>query len=70
MQNCVCVCVCVCVSTFIYRESFICLDQMGYQGTDQQCYVEDVEFLYRLPLSLLWNAEPNLSTSRFILCAH
>ena len=36
---CVCVCVCVCVCTSI-REGFICLDQVGYQGTYQQCYVD------------------------------
>ena len=69
-----CVCVCVCGGgggfTSIYREGFISLEQVGYEGTDQRCYVEDVEFLYRFSSSLLWNAEPNLSTSRFILFAH
>ena len=42
----------------------------GCQGTDQRCCVEDVEFLCRFPSSTLWNAEPNLSTSRFILFVH
>ena len=42
---CVCVCVCVCVLTSIHSEGFIILDQVGYQGTDQRWYVEDVEFL-------------------------
>ena len=50
---CVCVCVCVCVLTSIHREGFICLNQLGYQGTDQQCYVEDVNFLCQVPSSLL-----------------
>ena len=63
----VCVCVCVCVCTSIHRESLICLDQVGYQGTYPRCYVEDVEFLCRFPSSILQNAEPNLSASRFIL---
>ena len=33
---CVCVCVCVCESVCmsIFQEGFICLDQLGYQGTD------------------------------------
>ena len=53
----VCVfCVCMCVCTFIHHEAFICLDQLGYQGTDQQCYVEDIEFLCWFPSLLLWNA--------------
>ena len=43
---CMCVCVCVCVS--IHREGFICLDQLEYQGTDQQCCVEDATFLKSL----------------------
>ena len=50
---------CVCVFTSIYHEDFICLDQMGYQGTDQLYYAEDVEFLCQFPLSLLYDAEPN-----------
>ena len=53
---CVDVCVCMCVCTFIHHEAFICLDQLGYQGTDQQCYVEDIEFLCWFPSLLLWNA--------------
>ena len=36
---------CVCVFTSIHREGFICLDQLGYQRTDQQCYAEDINFL-------------------------
>ena len=52
------------VFTSIHREGFISLEQVGYEGADQRCYVEDVEFLYRFSSSLLWNAEPNLSTSR------
>ena len=71
-------CVSVCVGegwgvgvfTSIHREGFISLEQVGYEGTDQRCYVEDVEFLYRFSSSLLWNAEPNLSTSRFTPFAH
>ena len=31
---CACVCVCVCVFMSIHCEGFICLDQVGYQGTD------------------------------------
>ena len=27
---------CVCVFTSIRHEGFICLDQLGYQGTDQR----------------------------------
>ena len=67
LRVCVCVCVCararvcVCVFTSIRREGFICLDQLGYQGTDQRCYVEDVYFLCPVPSSLISNAEPNLS---------
>ena len=44
---------CVCVCTSIHPEGFIYLDQVGYQGTDQRCYVEDVKFLCRFPSSLL-----------------
>ena len=55
---CVCVCVCVCVRvcvcfTSIDREGFICLDQFGHQGTDQRCYVENVNFLCQVPSLLL-----------------
>ena len=55
---CVCLCVCVCVCTSIHREGFICLVQLGYQGTDQRCYVKDVNFLCQVPSSLLQNAAP------------
>ena len=63
----VCVCACVharvwvCVFRSIHREGFICLDQLGCQGTDQRCCVEDVGFFWRFSLLLFWNAEPNLS---------
>ena len=63
---CVCVCACmracvrararVCVFRSIHREGFICLDQLGCQGTDQRCCGKDVGFLCRFPSSLLWNA--------------
>ena len=52
---------CVHVFTSIHREGFICLDQLGNQGTNQRCYVEDVNFLSQAPSSLLYNAAPNLS---------
>ena len=65
--KCACVCVCVCVFTSIHCEGFIYLDQLGYQGTDQRCCVEDVGYHCQFPSSLLWNAEPNLSASHFIL---
>ena len=64
------VCVCVCVFKSIHGEGFICLDQLGYQGTDQRCCVEDVGFLCRLPSLLFFNVEPNLSASLFILLVH
>ena len=67
---CVLCVVCVCVFTSIHREGFICLDQLGYYGTDQRCCVENVGFLCRFPSLLLWNAEPNLSASHFILFIH
>ena len=50
---CVCVCLCVCVFMSIYREGFICLDQLECQGTDQQCCVVDVSFLCQVSSSLL-----------------
>ena len=53
VRACVRACVCVCVCTSIHPEGFICLDQVGYQETDQRCYVEDVKFLCRFPSSLL-----------------
>ena len=55
---CVCVCVCVCVCTSIHCEGFICLDQLGYQETDQRYFVEDVNFLCQAPSSLPQNATP------------
>ena len=57
----VCVCVCVCVFTSIHREGFICLDQLGYQGTDKRCYIEDVNFLCQTLSSQLQNATSNIS---------
>ena len=59
--GCVCVCVCLCVCKSIHRESFICLDQLECQGTDQRYYVEDVSFVCQVPSSLLQNEAPNLS---------
>ena len=53
VRVCVCVCVCVCVFTFIHREDFICLDQLKYKETDQQCCVEDVSFVCPVPQSLI-----------------
>ena len=50
----------VCVFTSIHREGFICLNQLEYQGTDQQCYVEDVDFLCQVPSSLPQNAAPSI----------
>ena len=62
-EVCVCVCVCVCVYvcvcvcafvfTSIHRERFICLDQVGYQGTVQRCHVEAVKFICQVPSLLL-----------------
>ena len=57
----VCVCVCVCVFTSIHREGFICLDQLGYQGADKRCYIEDVNFLCQTLSSQLQNATSNIS---------
>ena len=54
------------VFTSIHREGFICLDQVGYQGTDQRCYVEDVNFLCQIPSSLLQNAATNLSNQSIL----
>ena len=45
-------CVCVCVFTSIHHEGFICLG-LEFQGTDQQCFVEDVSLLCQVPSSLL-----------------
>ena len=64
---CVCMCVCVCVFTCVtsIREGFICLNHLGYQGTDRRCYAEDVSF--QVPSSLLQNAEPNFSNQSLYL---
>ena len=50
---CVCVCACVCVFTSIHHEGFICLDQLGHQGTDQRCYVEGINFLCQISSLLI-----------------
>ena len=52
-NNFLCVCVCVCVFMSIHHEGFVCLNQLGYQGMDQQCYVKDINFLCQIPSSLL-----------------
>ena len=44
--------VALCVCTTIHREGFICLDRVGYDGTDQRCSVEDVNFLCQVLSSL------------------
>ena len=53
--------VCVCVFTSTVKASSV-WNSWDCQGTDQQCCVEDVGFLW-FPSSLLWNTEPNLSAS-------
>ena len=67
---CVRVCVCVCLFTSIHSEGFICLDQLGYQRTNHQCYVEDVIF-YAKSLHRFFRMQ-NLTflTSHFILFTH
>ena len=75
MRGCVCVSVCLCgcgcvwVRTSIHREGFICLDQVGYQGADQRCYVEDVNFLYQVSSSYFRMEDLTFLTSHFILFA-
>ena len=71
----VCVCVCACASVCVcLRPSTVKASSVwniwDCQGTDQRCCVENVRFLCRVPSALLWNAEPNLSASRFILFVH
>ena len=63
------VCVCVCLRPSTVNASSV-WNSWDCQGTDQRCCVEDVGFLCRFPSSLLWNAELNLSASRFILFLH
>ena len=58
------------VFTYIHREGFICLVQLGCHGTDQRCCVEDVSFLCQVPLSLLQNEAPHLSNQPFTLFTH
>ena len=65
---CVCVCVC-CLSPTTVKASSL-WNNWHCQGTDQQCCVEDVGLLCQFPSSVLWNAEPNLSASHFILFVH
>ena len=71
--RCVCVCECVfmsvCLPPFIVKASYV-WNSWDCQGTDQLCCVEDIGFLCRFHSSLLWNAEPNLSASCFILFVH
>ena len=50
----------VCVFTSIHHEDFICLG-LEFQGTDQQCCVEDVTFLCQVLLSLLQYEAPSFS---------
>ena len=68
-----CVCararVCVCFRPSTVKTSSV-QNIWDCHGTDQRCCVEEVGFLCRFPSSLLWNAEPNLSASRFILFVH
>ena len=66
---CVCVCVCVCLRPSAVKASSV-WNSWDCQGTDQRCCIEDVGFLCQFFSSLLWNAEPNLSASRFILFVH
>ena len=62
--------VCGCVFTSIHRKGFICLNQLGNQGTDQRCYVDDVSFLSQVPSSLLRMKHLTFLTSHFTLLAH
>ena len=44
----------MCGFTSIHREADeVCLDQLEYKETDQQCSVEDVSFLFQVPSLLL-----------------
>ena len=61
--------VCVCLRPSTVKASSV-WNSWDCQGTDQRCCVEDVGFFCRFPSSLLWNAESNLSASRFILFVH
>ena len=61
--------VCVCLRPSTVKASSV-WNSWDCQGTDQRCCVDDVGFLCRFPSSLLWNAESNLSASRFILFVH
>ena len=53
MENVLAYSVCLCVVASIHCEDFTCLDQLGNQGIDQQCYVEHINFLSQAPSSLL-----------------
>ena len=59
-------CVRVCLRPSTVKASSV-WNSWDCEGTDQRCCVEDVGFLCRFPSSLLWNPEPNLSASHFIL---
>ena len=62
---------CVCVFTYIHREGFICLEQLGVPGNRSTM----LRWRRWIPLlvpfiSTLEYAEPNLSASHFILFVH
>ena len=62
---------CVCVFTYIHREGFICLEQLGVPGNRSTM----LRWRRWIPLlvpfiSTLEYAEPNLSASHFILFIH
>ena len=59
-------CVRVCLRPSTVKASSV-WNSWDCEGADQRCCVEDVGFLCRFPSSLLWNVEPNLSASHFIL---
>ena len=40
---------CVGIFTYIYHETFICLEQLECQGTGQKCYNEDI-IIFSKPL--------------------
>ena len=50
---------CVCIFTYIHHETFICLEQLEFQGTGQKCYDEDVIIFFKpLIATLEWITEP------------
>ena len=53
---CVCACVCACARVcgcVRVRVCFICLDQLGCQGTSQLGFVKDLSFLCQVSSLLL-----------------